>query len=207
LTSACALWPWVRAAGLACASIVLVAACGATDRSASTAPIPNKLLAQARPIGSGRRFHPPVAGPVLGPCRRRLGPRFPVHVEVFAANRVVLLPAGIGTMPPRSWSGGRLSSARCYGGLVTLDPTGVVYVRSGTKPSLAALFRSWGARLSSTRLASFSTRVSERVAVFVDGRRWRGLPGSVPLARHAEIVVEVGPFVPPHASYAFPQGT
>jgi hypothetical protein len=45
------------------------------------------------------------------------------------------------------------------------------------------------------------------VAVFVDGRRWRGAPAAVPLTPHAEIVLEVGPHVPPHSSYAFPPGT
>jgi hypothetical protein len=29
----------------------------------------------------------------------------------------------------------------------------------------------------------------------------------VPLTPHAEIVLEVGPHVPPHASYTFPPGT
>jgi hypothetical protein len=52
----------------------------------------------------------------------------------------------------------------------------------------------------------FSVPAGSRVAVFVGGRRWRGLPASVPLARHSEIVLEVGPYVPPHASYTFPPG-
>ena len=46
-----------------------------------------------------------------------------------------------------------------------------------------------------------------QVVVFVDGRRWNGGPAAVPLTRHAEIVLEVGPHVPPHSSYAFPPGT
>jgi hypothetical protein len=45
------------------------------------------------------------------------------------------------------------------------------------------------------------------VAVFVNGRRWHGSPGSVPLTAHSEIVLELGPHVPPHTSYAFPSGT
>jgi hypothetical protein len=61
----------------------------------------------------------------------RLGPRAGVHVEVFAKNRVVLIPAGIGTRPPLSFSSGRISSAGCHGELVTLKPTGVVLVLRG----------------------------------------------------------------------------
>jgi hypothetical protein len=71
---------------------------------------------------------------------------------------------------------------------------------------LADLFRSWGEPLSSRRLASFQAPDGSQVAVFVDGSRWRGAPGQVPLARHSEIVLEVGPYVHPHRSYTFPPG-
>jgi hypothetical protein len=128
-------------------------------------------------------------------------------VEVFAADRVLLLPAGIGTRPPRDILDGRVTRAACYGQLVTLDPTGVALVRPGAQLTLGALFRSWGQPLSPTRLASFSAPAGSRVAVFVDGRAWRGTPAAVPLTRHAEIVLEIGPHVPPHLSYAFPPGT
>jgi len=186
---------------------LLLGACAASDRQPSpTSGIPRDLLLQARPIGAGARFRPPVSGPVVGPCRRALGPRDGVHVELFAANRVVLVAAGIGARPPWAFSSGRISRARCYGDVVTLEPTGVVLVRSGLRPTLSELFRAWGQLLSGSRLASFTAPAGTRVAVFVDGRRWRGPPGSVPLARHSEIVLEVGPYVPPHASYTFPPG-
>jgi hypothetical protein len=143
---------------------------------------------------------------VIGRCQPGLGARLGVHVEVFAANRVVLLPAGIGTRPPRGFSAGRISRARCYGALVTLEPTGVLLVRPRARLRLNDLFRAWGQPLSPARLASFSTDAPRQVDVFVDGRRWRGAPGDVPLRRHAEIVLEVGPYVPPHPSYTFPPG-
>ena len=177
-------------------------------RSAPSSPaIPSALISEARPIGAGPRFHPPATGPVSGPCTQGLGPRDGVHVEVFAANRVLLLPAGIGTEPPRDLLDGRVTRAACYGQLVTLDPTGVVLARPGTRPTLGALFRSWGQPLSTTRLASFGAPAGTRVTVFVNGRPWPGPPAAVPLTRHAEIVLEVGPYVPPHQSYTFPSGT
>jgi hypothetical protein len=126
-----------------------------------------------------------------------------VHIELFAANRVVLIAAGIGTRPPRTISAGRISGARCFGALVTLEPTGVVLVRPGARLRLASLFRSWRQPLSTRRLASFGGHV----VVFVDGRRRPGAPGSVALTRHAEIVLEVGPHVPPHSAYTFPPGS
>lgn len=169
--------------------------------------IPRALLSQARPIGTGPRFQLPVTGSVTGRCLPALGPRSGVHVEVFAANRVVLLPAGIGVRSPRTFLNGRIIRARCYSALVTLDPTGLVLVRPGARLTVAALFRSWGQSLSVARLASFRAPAGTRVAVYVDGRAWHGMPGAVPLTPHAEIVLEVGPHVPPHSSYAFPPGT
>ena len=194
----------------------IVAGCGTAHSVARSEPrpsnpaaasIPSALLSQARPIGAGPRFQPPAAGPVAGGCLPALGARDGVHVEVFAANRVVLLPAGIGTRSPRTSATGRITSAGCYGDLVTLDPTGLVLVRPGTRLTVAALFRSWGQPLSATRLASFTAAAGTGVAVFVDGRPWRGAPGAVPHTPHAEIVLEVGPHVPPHSAYAFPPGT
>ena len=129
-----------------------------------------------------------------------------MHVEVFAANRVVLIPAGIGTRRPRSFSSGRISSAGCYGELVTLEPPGVVLVRRGARLLLEDLFRSWGEPLSLRRLASFIAPQPDRVRVYVDGRRWRGPVARVPLRAHSEIVLEIGPYVPPHAAYTFPPG-
>jgi len=186
---------------------MLLVGCGSSDRAVPTSGIPAALLRQARPIGRGARFRPLARGPVTGDCRRRLGRRSGVHVEVFAANRVVIVAAGIGTRAPRVFAAGRISGAACYGDLVTLEPTGVVLVRPGLRPLLSELFRAWGQPLSPGRLASFSAPAGRPVAVFVDGRRWPGSPGSVPLAVHSEIVLEVGPHVPPHVSYTFPPGT
>jgi hypothetical protein len=191
-------------------------ACGPAQRSAdpavppggpSATAIPSALLSQARPIGAGPRFHPPAVGPVVGQCTRTLGQRVGVHIEVFASDRVLLLPAGIGVKPPRAVLDGRITSARCYGALVTLDPTGLVLVRPGASLTLGTLFRSWGQPLSRTRLTSFSAPAGTSVAVFVNGKRWPGVPTTVPLTRHAEVVLEIGPHVPPHPSYAFPANT
>lgn len=181
---------------------VVLGGCGSTHHTISSSALPPALVAQARPIGHGERFHPPATGPVVGPCRDSLGPRFGVHIELFAANRVVLIAAAIGTRPPLAFSAGRISDARCYGSLVTLEPTGVALLRPGARLRLASLFRSWGQPLSARRMASFRGHV----VVFVDGRRWPSTAASVPLTRHAEIVLELGPHVPPHSSYTFPPG-
>jgi hypothetical protein len=198
---ACARRPAASAlAALVVASVT--AGCGSARSG-----IPLALIRQARPIGHGARFHPPATGSVIGACRRSLGPRLGVHVEVFAANRVVLVAAGIGMRPPLRRSAGRISGARCYGALVTLEPTGVVLVRPGVTLTVSALFRAWGQPLSARRLVSFGTGGAAPVVAFVDGRRWDGPPGDVPLEHHSEIVLEIGPHVPPHSGYHFPPGT
>ena len=202
-----------RACSLAAVGSVLAVAavlgsgCGSARQAPPASGIPRALLREARPIGRGPRFRPGVSGPVLGRCSLRLGARDGVHVEVFAANRVVIVAAGIGTRPPLTFSAGRIAGAGCYGDLVTLEPTGVVLLRPGSRLRLSSLFRAWGQPLSSHRLAGFSASAGGRVAVFVDGRPWHGAPADVPLSRHAEIVLEVAPYVPPHRSYTFPPGS
>ena len=155
--------------------------CGSGRSVLGESALPAELVSQARPIGRGTGFHPPARGPVIGECRAQLGHRIGAHVEVFAVNRVVLVASGIGTRPPRALSAGRVSRARCYGDLVTLEPTGVVQVRPGARVRVADLFRSWGQPLSSRRLGPFAAERGRQLAVFVDGRRWRGSPGDVPL--------------------------
>jgi hypothetical protein len=192
------------AGGLA---VIVLSGCGSVEPSRSGAGIPRALLLEARPIGRGTRFHSPVTGAVVGSCSRRIGPRYGVHVEMFAANRVVIVPTGIGTRPPRRFSAGRIAGAGCYGDLVTLEPTGVVLLRPGRALRLAELFKAWGQRLSQHRLTGFSAPPRGHVLVFVNGTRRPGPPGRLTLTRHAEIVLEVGPYVPPHRRYTFPPGT
>jgi hypothetical protein len=198
------------AVAVAVAVALAAAACGSTTTrsgtgTAASAAIPAALARESRPIGRAPAFHPPAAGPILGACRGPLGPRDGVHVELFAANRVVLVAAGIGAKPPLRMFAGRIAAARCFGELATVDPTGVVLVRPGARLTVADLFRSWGQPLSPARMGPFRGRVR----VYVGGRPWTGMgpPGAVPLRRHAEIVLEVGPYVPPHPAYHFPPGS
>ncbi len=64
------------------------------------------------------------------------------------------------------------------------------------------LVRIWGQPLSPHRLAGF--RSDRPLLAFVNGRRFRGDPRSIPLRRHAEVVLEIGGYVAPHRSYLFP---
>lgn len=154
-------------------------------------------------MGLGSRFRPPASAHVESRCTSPLGRRFGVHVELFADGRTVLLPAGIGARAPLLVWEGRIAAADCFGALATLEPTGLVLVRPGSNPTLAALFSAWNQPLSARRLGPFGGHVT----AFVGGRPWRGAPAAIPLQRHSEIVLEVGPYVPPHPAYEFPPGT
>lgn len=202
------------ASALLCAALLL-AGCGASRAApakqrragvegniggGTEAGIPASLRAGLRTIGRGPRFHLPITGTVPGRCEPTLGPRAAAHIEVFGANQVVLLPAGIGTAPRRHFAFGSLTQARCFGDLVTLDPTGTVYFRPDSRLTLGTAFRAWGEPLTTTRIASFT---GGRTATYVDGKAWGGAPSAVPLTPGAEIVVEIGPHVPPHRHFVF----
>lgn len=152
------------------------------------------------PIGSGPRYRPAAtshrvrAAQPVGALRCSNAAARPVafHVEIFANRRALLIPSGIGISPKR-----------CVYPLRTADPTGVVLVATDRRYRLGDLFRVWDQRLNSCALLSFRGPV----AVFVAGRRIHTDPTTLPLRHHAEIVIEIGGYIPPHASYRFPRGT
>ena len=97
---------------------------------------------------------------------------------------------------PRVKPGGRY---RCH-------PIGVLEVDRGSRLTLGDLFAVWGRPLSRTRLAGYRARRGEQIRAWVGGCPWHGPLGRIPLRRHAEIVLEGGGFVPPHATFLFPRG-
>jgi hypothetical protein len=98
--------------------------------------------------------------------------------------------------------GAYVRGGRCSYRVRAREPTGVIEVEPGSRLALGDLFSVWGQPLSRRRLAGFRGPVE----AFVAGRRWAGDPRAIPLTRHAQIVLEVGGHVPPHARYRFPPG-
>ena len=147
------------------------------------------------PVGPGAAYRPaaiardgrPVGRLACGPAGRT----FRVHLELFANRRVVIVPTGVGV--------GRTG---CVYPARTHTPTGVIEVATDSKLRLADVFRIWGRRLRPRSLASFSSAAPVRA--YVGGRRFVGRPADVPLTPNAQIVVELGPYVPPHPSFVFP---
>jgi hypothetical protein len=122
------------------------------------------------------------------PCVRAQAQTERMHLELFANGRVVVVPAQIG-----------VRSATCRARLWTIDPTGVVGFRA--RSTLGGLFAVWGRALTPRRLLTFRGRVR----LYVDGVRRRGDPRRLVLRNGAEIVLEVGGYVPPHRFYVFPR--
>jgi hypothetical protein len=168
------------------------------------------------PIGSGARYHPGPRGPLLAAnpaiaglgCSRSDERRVGAHLELFARGLVVLVPAGIGVAPPlhADGAGGTKISGGCSFPARTREPTGVVEVVPHPGMALGDFFTLWGQPLASRRLAGFRAVGGERVRAWVNGRYWPGELRSIPLLRHTEIVLELGRFIPPHASYRFEKG-
>jgi hypothetical protein len=168
---------------------------GPPGRSPAYRPAPyGTLVAAARPLGQM----------VCGGA----GPRpYGVHVELFAAGRVVVVPAGIGLAPPQRRAGAVVVSGRCSYPLRTIEPTGVIEVDGGVSPpTVGDLFALWGQPLDAHRLAGFRAPPGNTVSAYVDGRRWSGSPRGIPLRRHVVVVLEVDSHVAPHPSYAFAPG-
>jgi hypothetical protein len=145
------------------------------------------------------RARAPVAGLR---CRAGALARVGAHVELFARRRSLLIPPGVGIAPPHRRAGRFVAGPGSYP-LRTRERTGVIELaRAGRPLRVRDLFAVWGQPLGPRRLAGFRGPVR----VWVDGRRRPGAPGGVPLRRHAQIVLEVGGYVRPHARYGFPPG-
>jgi len=175
-------------------------------------------LGRSRPLGHGPAFRPAALGnplvaagaPVDGLRCGAAGARpYGVHIELFAHNRGIAVPAGIGIAEPQRRQGAVVTGGRCMYPVRTTEPTGVVEVDPLALSGIATvgqLFRLWGQPLSGRRLVGFTVGGGAGVVAFVDGRRWHRDPRAVPLRRHAQIVLELGAFVAPHPLYTFPPG-
>jgi hypothetical protein len=166
----------------------------------AAAPIPT-------PIGAGPKYRLPAASAAVAHarpvgrfrCANDGNTRELAHVELFAGKLALLLPAGIGMAPPLVRSGAYVSGARCSYAVRTSAPTGVIEFIPSERPTVGELFSVWGQPLSADRLAGFRGAVRAWIA----GKRWHGEVRAIPLARHSEIVIELGGYVPPHTFFLF----
>jgi hypothetical protein len=194
--------------------VAAVALAGCSD-SAKERDRPKESAERPIPvIGEGPRYRPPPGGsavaaarPVRGlRCARVKRKAYGVHLEIFGNRRDLVIPAGIGFAPPRKRDGAYVTDGRCWYPVRTREPTGLIEIDEGIEVTLGDFFDLWGQALSKRRLLSFRVPPGEEVELFVNGKRHHGDPRSLPLNRHAAIVLEAGGFFPPTRSYVFPPG-
>jgi hypothetical protein len=116
-----------------------------------------------------------------------------VHLELFAGRKVVIVPAAIG------------AGTGCTYPLSTAGPDGVITVARSRPLTVGDLFQVWGQPLGPHSLAGFTSRTPLRA--YVAGRLVKGPAAAIRLTPHAEIVLELGGFVPPHSFFLFPGGS
>ena len=150
------------------------------------------------PVGPAPQYTPParpvavVAGAPIGQLRCGAGDQtFRIHLELFVERKVMIVPAGIG-----------VSDKRCRYPVSTDGPDGVVRVTPGLH--LAAVFRVWGMQLGPSRIGSFTSHTPLRA--YVGGKLVHGNAGAIRLTPHAQIVLELGGYVPPHPFFLFAGG-
>lgn len=190
---------------LALIGLTLCTGCGA----AAPAPAPPSAAIDPRvaleeglvptAIGRGPEFVPLARAPEHCSPGAIRG-RYRAHLELFGRRHAVVIPAGIGLGPPlRHSHSSRIAAAACRADARTLDPAGVIDF-DRTHLTLGDLFEIWGEPLGPRRMASFRGPVT----AFVAGRRVQGDPASIPLHDGAQIVLQVGGYVPPHRTFLFP---
>jgi hypothetical protein len=127
--------------------------------------------------------------------------RFAVHLDVIVNGRLVTVPAGIGIDARR----------RLIAALYTSDTSGIIHVDSDCDCSVFTLgqfFDEWQVALAREYLGGLRASRYDPVAVYLNGSRVAGQPGSVMLTPHLAIAVTYRPGgVTIPARYAFPAGT
>jgi hypothetical protein len=190
-----------------------VVGCGGDGKQSSPETGPAVELPSPPGIGPSARYRPHAASSAVaaarpvGPfrCERSSNDTFGAHLEIFANRHGVLIPAGIGVAPPLVRKGAYVRGGRCRYALRTFEPTGLIEIEEGSRATLGDFFDLWDQPLSPRRVAGFRAKRGEKVAAYVNGRRWRGDARSIPLARHAAIVLHVGGHVRLYGPFHFPQ--
>jgi hypothetical protein len=157
---------------------------------------PGSLLAPASTAATGQT----VAG-IQCQSTEQVAYHVHAHLAVFVNGRSRPIPLGIGVVKPivtQSSSGGFAQASTCYYWLHTHVQDGVIHIESPTKQgyTLSQFFDEWRQPLSATQVAG----AKGVVTAYLNGKRFTGNPGSIPLTPHASIQLDVGsPAVAPRS--------
>jgi hypothetical protein len=184
------------------------AGAAATPQAAGVGP-------EGVPLTDGKRLGPPSApkpGQARGgiPCGTTEQLTYHVHayLAIFVNGKPRAVPLGVGIGGPRkitkSAQGSFVSGGSCFAFLHTHSSDGIIHIEAPgpVKFTLGQFFDVWAQALGRTHLGP----VNGRVIAYVNGKRWKGDPRAIPLARHKQIQLEVGrPQVTPK-QIEFPAG-
>lgn len=154
-------------------------------------------------IGATAEFHPaprwPLAGAAgFGGIHGNVQEGARMHLELFADQKVIVVPGGIGVSGGRTTLYGNVVDALWHADAWTVEPGGVVHLaREGL--TLGDVFRIWGAELGPDRLLTFRGPVR----VWVNGEPRAGDPRTIELHDRDQVVLVHGGDVEVHRSFAF----
>jgi len=134
---------------------------------------------------------PPNGQPVAGmSCDAMEGSRVHIHQHLIILDHGKEVP-----IPPNV---GQPAEKRCIYWVHTHTPDGVIHIEAPQFRAftLGDFYAVWGEQLSRTRAASATAAKGQTLRVWVNGSRYTGDPRAIPLAAHADIVIEAGPPFP-----------
>lgn len=126
------------------------------------------------------------------------------HLDVIVNGKKVVVPPYIGMVS----DGHKILG---LSPLHTHDESGVLHIENSVPATflLGQVFIEWGVRFTPTCLGPYCTGGRNEMAVFVDGKRYRGDPTRIVLTTHQEVAVvfgATGNLPPAPASYHFSSG-
>ena len=126
-------------------------------------------------------------------CDREEGAVEHIHInlQLFDRGRAVTVPANVG-IP---------EGGACLYWLHTHDATGFIHIESPVRRAfdLGEFFDVWGPDLTWSKAATLTAPHGQRLAIWVDGKRWHGAdPRAIIFHDHQTIVIQSAPpFAPP----------
>ncbi len=127
------------------------------------------------------------------------------HLDVFVNGKHETVPAavGINVHDPgvhlfkapdgsKAYGGIQLCRKPCISPLHTHDDTGILHTESASPVpnTLGQFFTEWGVRLSRRCVGGYCRPAA--IAIYVNGKRYRGDPRAITLTDHKEIAVVIG---------------
>src|SRR5579859_2499304 len=177
---------WVSAAIVAVVAVVLGAmAVHGNGIGASATPTPLADIASQTVDGIGCNFGGEVT------TYHEHG-----HLTIMDRGKSVPIPADIG----------RNTNHDCLYWIHTHQPSlGVLHVEAPNKiePPLRDFFAIWQKPLTSTQIGPVTVQPGEKVKVWLNQKPYYGSLGSIPIKRHADIWVDVGPPYPKPTPFYF----